>query len=414
MPEVSQRVVDLAKRGGEPAVVQTLRSTAAATLAYLAALWLTDVPLPLLAPLTALLVVQVTLYGTITSGIRRVNSVVVGVILAAGFSALVGLSWWSLGLLILVSLALGRLARVGEFVPEVAISAMLVLGVTHVTEAALGRVVETVIGAVIGLVMDAVVVPPVWVSTAGEDIEELARRMRVLLLRLGNQAGEQRTPVASAAAKLHEARRLDQDVAQVDASLSQAEDSLRFNPRVKEGLLTRIVLRTGLDTLEICAVIVRTMSRTLTDLAVLRAEERLFPPDVGAGVRELLIHLAGAVDSFAILITSQVSASAEEAESRLIRELEASHESRERVAHLLLARVQEHPRQWQLHGSLLAEVDRMLDELDVEHRTKRLAEELDRHSREQHERFLRLRRISNRLSLHRWRRRRRARNRNRR
>ncbi len=394
MPDVHDQIMDLAKRSNEPVVVQTLRSAAAATMSYVVALWLTDVPAPLLAPLTALLVVQVTLYATLTTGIRRVNSVIAGVLVATAFSTIVGLSWWSLGLLILTALTVGHLVRVSEFVPEVAISAMLVLGVTQVTGAALDRVVETVIGAVVGLLFNTLFVPPVWVRSASEDIEEQAARMRELLRRLSEETEEGRTPVHRAEAKLDEARRLDQDIAQVDASIIQAEESVRFNPRVKEPLLTRIVLRTGLDTLEVCAVILRTMTRTMTDLAARREDEPLFPPEVAPAVQELLSNLAGAVDSFATLITSQVSTAADEAEAFLAVELDAARISREHVARVLLARVQEHPRHWQLHGSLLAEIDRMLSELDLDKRAGQLAEELDRVSRESRARYPRLRRIS--------------------
>ncbi|MGP4114030.1 FUSC family protein [Streptomyces sp. 4N509B] len=388
MPDVPEQVIDLAKRSAEPVVAQVLRSTTAATLAYIVALWLTDVPAPLLAPLTALLVVQVTLFATLTSGVRRVNSVVAGVVLASAFSTLVGLSWWSLGLLILFSLGLGHLVRVGEFVPEVAISAMLVLGVTQVTDTALDRVLETLIGAVVGLVFNVVFVPPVWVRPAGQDIEDQARRMRELMLQLGEQADERHTPVARATAKLRQARRLDQDVAQVDASLSQAEESLRLNPRVKEGVLTRIVMRTGLDTLEVCSVLLRTVSRTLADLASHRSgtDEPLFPPEVAHELRGLFTLLGNAIASFASLITSQVTANAEDAEARLATELEESRASRERVARMLLERVQAHPRQWQLHGALLVAIDRLLDELDVENRSLHLANELDRYSRERSDR----------------------------
>jgi uncharacterized membrane protein YgaE (UPF0421/DUF939 family) len=392
MPDVSGQLIDLAKRRKEPVVVQTLRSAAAATLSYIAALRITDVSAPLLAPLTALLVVQVTLFATLTTGVRRVNAVITGVLVATGFSTIVGLSWWSLGLLILTSLSIGHVVRVSEFVPEVAISAMLVLGVTQVTETALDRVVETIIGAVVGLLFNIVFVPPVWVGSAGADIEEQARRMRELLRRLSEEAEEAHTSVRRAAAKLEEARKLDQDIAQVDASIIQAEESMRFNPRVKEPLLTRIVLRTGLDTLEVCAVILRTMARTMTDLSQGRHEEPLYPPQVAPALGELFANLAGAVDSFATLITSQVSRDADEAESFLAVELDAARISREHVARVLLTRVQEHPRQWQLHGSLLADIDRMLEELDIEKRSLHLAEELDRVSRESRDRYPRLHR----------------------
>lgn len=367
-------------------VVQTLRSTAAATIAYVVALRLSSEPAPLTAPLTALLVVQVTLYATITTGIRRVNSVVVGVMIAIGFSALVGLTWWSLGLIILVALTVGHFVRVSEFVAEVAISAMLVLGVTRVANTAWDRVLETLIGAGVGLAFNLLFAPPVWVETAGQSIEDLARRMRRLLLHIGEELGGH-TPVERAAARLHEARRLDQDIAQVDAALRQAEDSLRLNPRVKEGLLYRVVLRTGLDTLEICMVVLRVLARTLTDLAKKRTDEPLFPSDVATALEDLFVHLAAAVESFAVLVTTQVSANAEEAETRLASELAKAHASRDVVADTLLERVQQHPRQWQLQGALLAEIDRILDELDMEQRSMRLMEELDRSAREQRERY---------------------------
>lgn len=381
MPEtISSFASRIAHRRREPVAVQALRSTAAAVVSYVVALRLSSEPSPLTAPLTALLVVQVTLYSTLTTSIRRVNSVVVGVLIAIGFSVLVGLTWWSLGLLILASLVVGHLVRVDEFVPEVAISAMLVLGVTQVASTAWDRVLETLIGAAVGLLVNLLVAPPVWVAPAGVAITDLAARMSRLLNHLGEEPlGPGK--VEQAAARLHEARRLDNDIAQVDAALRQAEDSLRLNPRVKEGLLFRLVLRTGLDTLEICAVVLRVACRTLTDLAKARPDGPLLDAGTMAALRQVLGHTAVAVESFAQLITAQVSANAEAAEARLTRELAVARADRDRLAELLLAGIGEDPAQWQLHGALLAEIDRVLDELGVDKRSQRLLEELDRHTR---------------------------------
>lgn len=383
----------LMKRRRDPVVVQALRSSAAATIAYVLALRLSpdDAP-PLTAPLTALLVVQVTLYATLTNGIRRVNSVVAGVLVAIAFSLLVGLTWWSLALLIVASLAVGHLVRVDEYVPEVAISAMLVLGVTAVGDYAWARVVETLIGAVVGLAINVLLPPPVWVGEAGESIEGLARRVRQLMLSMGEEAAG-RTPVERAAARLHEARRLDHDIVGVDAALRQAEDSLRLNPRVREGVLHRVVLRTGLDTLEICTVVLRVIARTLTDLAKERDPEPLFAPEIGASVEQLLSEIADAMVSFAVLVTAHVSENAESAEERLTTELRHAAATRDKLAQLLLEEVQRDARQWQLHGAVLTEVNRILDELDTEHRSRRLLEELDRVSQEQRERMPRLTRF---------------------
>lgn len=397
MPDVPEPMVKLVRWSAEPAAAQIVRSTSAAVMAYLAALWLTPQPAPLTAPLTALLVVQVTLYSTLTTGIRRVNSVVVGVLIAIGFSALVGLSWWSLGLTIFSALLIGRFVRVGEFVPEVAISAMLVLGVTRVATTAWDRVYETLIGAGVGLLFNLLFAPPVWVQSAGGSIDSLARRMAGLFRDIGGEVAGH-LPVERAAARLHEARRVDHAIVEVDASLRQAEDSLRWNPRVREGVLSRIVLRTGLDTLEICAVVLRVLSRTLTDLAKQRTEESLFPDEVAAELELLFDQVADAIESFAVLITTQVAANAQQAEERLAGALAGSAVSRDRVADMLLAAVQRHPRQWQLHGALLAEVDRILDELAVDKRSERLVEELDRYAGEMNDRHPRLQLLKRRLA----------------
>lgn len=395
MPDVREwraSLVRYVKRRRDPVVVQTLRSAVAATGAYVVALRLSPEAAPLTAPLTALLVVQVTLYATLTNGIRRVNSVVAGVLVAIAFSQLVGLTWWSLALLIVASLAVGRLVRVEEYVPEVAISAMLVLGVTTVGDTAWARIVETLIGAVVGMACNLLLAPPVWVDEAGESIEGLARRVRQLMLRMGEEAAG-RTPVEHATERLHEARRLDHDIVEVDAALRQAEDSLRLNPRVREGLLHRVVLRTGLDTLEICTVVLRVLARTFTDLAKQRDPEPLFPPETGAAVERLLSEIADAVVSFAVLVTTSVSVSAESAEARLAAELRQAGTTRDKLAQLLLEEVQRDARSWQLHGAVLTEVNRILDEMDTEHRSRRLLEELDRASGEQRERMPRLTRL---------------------
>ncbi|MDJ1134921.1 aromatic acid exporter family protein [Streptomyces iconiensis] len=381
------------------AVVQTVRATTAATIAYAVAVQLSpEKAPPITAPLTALLVVQVTLFATLKMGFRRVNAVLVGVLIAIGFSTLVGLSWWSLALVILAALTAGRLVRANEFVNEVAISAMLILAVSGSAQGAWARVLDTLIGATVGLIFNLLLAPPVWVRTARESMEELARRMRQLLLEISEALGTP-IPVSRTTARLEEARRLDMEIANVDISLRQAEDSLRFNPRVREAQLNSAVLRTGLDTLEVCAVILRVLARSLTDLSTQREEEEpLIPERIAPDLESLFVHVGGALVSFSVLVTTQLSQNAEDAEERLTGELTASRDTRDKVARLLLELIQDNPHQWQHFGALLAQIDRVLDELSPEQRSQRLMDELDRHTREQLERHPRLARLGQRLS----------------
>ena len=79
-----------------------LRLTVAAVLSYVVATLIFPEAQPLLAPLTAMLVVQVTPASLLARGLDRVIAVVAGVSIAVGFATLVPLEWWTLGLLILV------------------------------------------------------------------------------------------------------------------------------------------------------------------------------------------------------------------------------------------------------------------------------------------------------------------------
>ena len=164
----------------QPTAATIIRQASTAILAYLLALQLPLTPRPVLAPLTALLVSQVTLYQTLRSAVRRVVAVVAGVLLAVVLSAFVGFTWWSLGLTIAVGLAVGYALHLGDTVLEVPISAMLILSVGTIRAAATGRVVETLFGAAAGLLAELVFARP-RLQPAAEAVDELCRTMAGLL-----------------------------------------------------------------------------------------------------------------------------------------------------------------------------------------------------------------------------------------
>lgn len=150
----------------------------------------------MLAPLTALLVAQVSIYRTLRSAVRRVASVVAGVLLALGLSAWVGFTWWNLGIAIALGLAVGYALHLREEILEVPFSAMLIMSV-GTRSAATGRIVETFIGTAAGLVAGFVLTSP-RVQPAEEAIEELCGTMAGLLDRMA--AGLRAGPVQPAAA----------------------------------------------------------------------------------------------------------------------------------------------------------------------------------------------------------------------
>src|ERR1039458_7359789 len=122
----------LVRRRAQPTAVYIARLTLTAVFAYLLALRLPGASSrDVLAPLTALLVVQATLFHTIRSAIQRVVGVTAGGLAAVAVAAYVPFSWWVLGLLIAGALVLGLILRLREDILEVPISAMLIFSVEY-------------------------------------------------------------------------------------------------------------------------------------------------------------------------------------------------------------------------------------------------------------------------------------------
>ncbi|MBO0809349.1 MAG: hypothetical protein J2P32_13715, partial [Actinobacteria bacterium] len=212
-----------------PTAQSIARLTSTAVFAYLVALPLPGSTQPVLAPLTAVLVVQATLYRTIRSAAQRVASVTAGVLVALVFTGAVGITWWSLGVTIAVALVIGSALKLGDHLLEVPISAMLILSL-GTSSAVTGRVVDTLAGAGAGLV-SGLVLSPVRTRPAENAIGELSRRMAGLLEEIAAGVTASRSDAGGAEARLARARSLTDEIQHADRALGEAEDSLRLKPR---------------------------------------------------------------------------------------------------------------------------------------------------------------------------------------
>ena len=238
----------LVRHRAQPTAVTIVRLTVTAVFAYLLALPLPNTSRPVLAPLTALLVVQVSIYQTLRTAVRRVAGVVAGVLLALGLSAWVGFTWWSLGIGTALGLTVGYALHLREEVLEVPISAMLIMSV-GTRSAATGRIVETFIGTAAGLVAGFVLTSP-RVQPAEEAIEDLCRMMAGLLDRMAGGLAGGPVHAATASDWLVQARALGGEIRRVDDALRQAEESTKLNPRSLRLPYSTITLRGSLETLE--------------------------------------------------------------------------------------------------------------------------------------------------------------------
>jgi uncharacterized membrane protein YgaE (UPF0421/DUF939 family) len=220
---------------GRSALSRAARMTGATVAAFVVAelIGLREPP-PLIAALTALLVVQATLASTLVNGIQRVFSVVAGVALAVLLVSVVGLTWWSLGALVAASIVVGQLLRLGPHVVEVPISAMLVLGVGHAGGAesiGAGRVVETLVGAVVGVLVNVAFPPAVRTGHVSGAVAAFADEIAALLAAAADALGRGPITVELAYQWLEDARRLNRHSSRLDRALVDAEESRRLNLR---------------------------------------------------------------------------------------------------------------------------------------------------------------------------------------
>src|SRR5215468_3125178 len=353
------------RRRAQPTAVYIARLTATAVFAYLIAQALPGgSPRSVLAPLTALLVVQATLFNTIGTAIRRVAAVTVGVLAAVAVSAYVPFSWWVLGLLVAATLALGIVLRLREEILEVPISAMLIFSVG--SQAAAGtRITETLVGAAAGLAA-GLVFGPVRVQPAMEAVADL----------LGQMAdGLAEAPDPKRAAEwLDRTRALRGEIERVDDALAQAEESVRLNPRKLRVGDPAAGLRDGVSTLERAATDMRVLARSVADSARIDSEHTpVKEADTRSRLAAVLAELSAAVRAYGQLLEADpvspehASFAAEPITEALEDHLEEAQRQQNQLADLLSTNPAGQPEGWQLRGEILAHVDRLRTELEPAH-----------------------------------------------
>ncbi len=370
---------------GRSAVFRAARIAGATVAAFVIAelVGLNDPP-PLVAALTAVLVVQATLASTLVNGVQRVLSVVAGVALAVVLVSVVGLTWWSLGAIVAASILVGQILRLGPHLLEVPISAMLVLGVGYTTAAetvGISRVVETLVGAAVGVLVNVAFPPAVQTRFAGRAVERFAAEIAHLLDAAAAALAAGPVEADLAARWLGDARRLNRHVPHVDKALAEAEESRRLNVRALGTRRGERSLREGLDALEHASVSARTMFRALYDVTLERTGVEAHPEYADAVrrcVAGLMAAIGAVVLAFGGLLRAELETTGAAEEHELNGALDALRRRRGEAETLLLGDPRGRHGLWELNSAVLTGTDRALQELHPE-RHARVQDALSRH-----------------------------------
>jgi uncharacterized membrane protein YgaE (UPF0421/DUF939 family) len=332
---------------------QAAKVAVAAGIAWAVALAVYPNGLPYLAPLAVLLIVQPTVYDSLSRAFQRVIGVVLGVAAALVVSHFLTPSGWSIALIIFVGLLLGWSVRLGpQGVVQVPVSALLVFAVGIATPDYGGRrVVDTLIGSAIAVL--AVLASPSAPAPERVVSDALAplRQCRDLLVSIGSSI--------SSAWTLQQAEAWRRDglgLVQATAKARQAHEghqlTARWNARARRQrpLLERA--DDGLRIGELVAIQTRSIARALVDGA---PDARPLP-----AVGTMLVSTASAVEAFATWVAYPGDPADLQGLSNAIRG--ASETLGEAVARTQL-RWRDEPTQWLTFGTILAMSQRILAEV---------------------------------------------------
>ena len=355
-----------------PGLVVIARLTTAAVLAYLFTLALTAGAVDLTGALTALLVVQASAVSTLRMGVVRVGAVLSGVLIAIGLATWIGLTWWSLGAAIAASLIVANVLRLGEQALEAPISAMLILGVTNPDVAAETRILTTLIGAGVGVAFSLIFPPALPTRSAGQSIVQVADAVAAPLEVAGRDLASGPGNRAQVQSWLDRIPGAERQAVESRRSLELLRDSRRLNPRALGVADVEPVLGTGLDTLEHCLRATRALF-AVVQAEVPKAGEPADDPygdELRTAFAVVLSDVADGIRAFGGLVVAEAEGRMEEAEQALAASLEILRETKAILTELIMVDARENPSSWLLRGSILAAVEQVLDQLDLEDRAR--------------------------------------------
>ena len=213
-------------------LLQVVKTAVAATLAWVACLLILPGQIPVFGAVAAIIVVQPSVNQTFAKAIERSFGVIVGVAIAYFAGVVFGNPSWLVLAAILISLLTAWALKLGPGgTVQVPISAMLVLSIGAQTPGyALDRILETFIGAIIAVLVNLAIVPPVSLQPARDAIAALGREVAASIDGLGTLL-ERPSTGAERTGALIEVRLLGPMLSKARTEILSAEESLRFNPR---------------------------------------------------------------------------------------------------------------------------------------------------------------------------------------
>ncbi len=263
----------------------------------------TDSVYPVFAPLAAMLTVQATVVESLRTGIQRTIGVVAGVLLAFLLASALGVHWWSVGLLVFLGLLIGQSLAIGSSgSTQIAVSALLVLVLAGGSNRyAVDRILDTLIGAAVGMIVSLLLVPPLHVRDAGVAVRHFAGSLAAVLTATAESL-RGGWPGTATEKCLEQSRALKRELVLTRQEVDRGEDSIRYNVRSRGNEQIVTLHRRVLTTLAHAEIMTGGITRTLADEAAALRQEAARgedpPPPLPDDLRgQLVAVLIGAANT---------------------------------------------------------------------------------------------------------------------
>ena len=275
---------------------QALKIAVSAGVSWALAGWLLDSPSPIWAPITASLIALLTVRASIRDAVEKVVAVLIGIVVAIWLGGLIGLHAWSISLIVALGFLVGKVLRLnGGAAAQIPINGLFVLALGSAQSGQ--RFLDTLIGAGVAVVVNFAIVPPNYVSAATRSVVDLGDGIVDVLSAIADGISRP-WRIEQATGWLREAREQGRASTAAESDVDRAAQSLELHPGRASWASALGRLQQANDTLQIVEVQVRTLSRTIRDIATkVPASDGLQPPMPMASAT--LSATARAIEAFA-------------------------------------------------------------------------------------------------------------------
>ncbi|MFD7206610.1 aromatic acid exporter family protein [Streptomyces sp. NPDC059893] len=320
---------------------------------------------PYMAVATALLMVNAsTVYQSVTKATQNIVARVAGLVLALATAHLLGPTAGAVAVIAVIAVLAGP-RRTADGRLQIASTAVIALAATATDPmgSLVSPALQTLTGAAVGIAVNALILPPLYLHESDSAVRDLAHSMGTLLNDMGS--GLSRRQLTSQAHNwLHQARSLDKHLTRAEEQVRQADESLRWNTRcVAHTRRKETPFNDTFSALRGVSIQIRGIARTLADSAHdNHADHHLGHQFLDQYAQTL--QLAGAaVQAFTEPAPAAGSPNASPRE-RLRGAIDSALAWHDTMTDMIARGALTKPGAWHVYGSLMTDAERLLADLD--------------------------------------------------